>query len=47
LHNRNLSLEHNAREMEQRVIELEQQNQRIEELVMRMVMDQAEPVAMK
>lgn len=40
LHTRNLSLE-------QRVIELEQQNQRIEELVMRMVMDQAEPVAMK
>jgi hypothetical protein len=33
--------------LEQRVIELEQQNQRIEELVMRMVMDQAEPVAMK
>jgi hypothetical protein len=46
----NLSLEQRVIELEQqnqRIEELEQQNQRIEELVMRMVMDQAEQVAMK
>jgi hypothetical protein len=54
---KNLSMEQRDKEMQQqinvlqqqnqRIEELEQQNQRIEELVMRMVMDQAEPVAMK